>query len=107
MKKHFLFVGNSNIRGGEIVELLEDSEEIEARSAAFFPLTGTPITLESIRWANKIFVINEKEDLHKTQLLQRFPNAEEKEIIDLNLYQIDIKSKEFEKIVREKLEKHL
>ena len=90
MKKHFLFVGNSNIRGGEIVELLENHEEIEARSAAFFPLTGSPLTKESIRWANKIFVINEKEDLHKTQLLQRFPDAEEKKIVDLNLSMGDV-----------------
>ena len=107
MKRHFLFVGNSNIRGSKIVELLEDQEYIEARSAAFFPLTGTPLTLESIRWANKIFVLNERKDLHKTQLLQRFPDAEEKEIIDLNLPQVDLEDEEFKKIVRGKIKKFL
>lgn len=103
MKKHFLFIGTSGSRAEKIRDFLEDYENIEARAVALFPLMCTPLTSESIRWANKIFIINEKEELHKTQLLQRFPYAEEKEIIDLNLSRGDIEENFFDKKIKKYL----
>ena len=104
IKQHFLFISDSNLRGAKAAGLFDGNENIDARSAALFPLTGTPITNESIRWAGKIFVMNEKEELQKTQLLQKFPDAEDKEIIDLNLPKdISSSNPEFERILKERI----
>lgn len=86
-KKHFLFICTSSIDRSPCAEaLFEDSEEIEARSAGFFPIDSSKkITIEKIRWASTIFVMDERKEFHKTQLLQRFPEAEEKEIVVLNI----------------------
>lgn len=85
MKQHFLFIDISNARGSLAVDFFENTEDIEARTVGFFPLTGTKISKEAIDWANKIFVFNEKNELLKTQMLQKYPFADEKEIIDLNI----------------------
>ena len=104
MKQHFLFVCNSNLRGIRAASLFDDKEDIDARSVAFFPLTGTPITKDAIRWASKIFVFNEKDELQKTQLIQKFPDAEDKEIIDLDIPKgLSSGDLEFEKVLRKKI----
>ncbi len=104
MIQHFLFVCNSNLRGAKAATLFEDNEEIDARAAAFFPLTGTLISNEAIRWASKIFVFNEKDEMHKTQLLQKFPDAEDKEVIDLNMPKsLSSSDPDFERILRERI----
>ena len=106
MKKHFLFVCASGTRAGKIQEILENDEKIEVRCAGISPLFGTPLTIDSIRWAGKILVLNEKKEFHKTQLLQKFPEAEDKEIIDLNMPKIGISDPDFENIVRGKIIKY-
>lgn len=104
MKQHFLFISDSNIRGAKAANLFDNNENIDARSAALFPLTGTPITKESLRWAGKIFVMNEKEELQKTQLLQKFPDAEDKEVIDLNIPKgLLSNDPEFERLLKERV----
>ena len=104
IKQHFLFICDSNIRGAKAAELFDDNENIDARAAALFPLTGTPITKDALRWASKIFVFNEKDELQKTQLLQKFPDAEDKEIIDLNMpREISSSNPEFERLLMEKI----
>ena len=107
MEQHFLFICSSGARSKKAVELFEDNDNIETRCAGLFPLIGTNLTDEAIRWASKIFVMNEKEELHKTQLIDKIPDADEKEIIDLNMPQIPATDPEFENILREKLKDYL
>jgi len=87
MKKQFLFICTSSIGRSPTAEaLFEDSEKAEARSAGLFPVRDSKkITNQLIRWASTIFVMDEKHEFHKTQLLQRFPDAEDKEIIVLGI----------------------
>ncbi|MFQ5531356.1 MAG: phosphotyrosine protein phosphatase [Candidatus Nanoarchaeia archaeon] len=86
MKKHFLFICSANMRSRTAAELFENSEDVEARSAALTPFRNQDkITDNLIRWTGTIFVVNEKEEFHKTQLLQQFPDTEDKEIVDLNI----------------------
>ena len=105
MEQHFLFICSSGARSKKAAKIFED--DIETRCAGLFPLVGTNITNEAIKWASKIFVMNEKEELHKTQLLNKIQDANEKEIIDLNMPQISPTDSEFEKILREKLKDYL
>ena len=51
--------------------------------------------------------MNEKEELHKTQLLSKIPDSEEKEIIDLDMPQISQTDPKFEDILREKIKDYL
>tara|TARA_B100001971_G_scaffold212702_1_gene243599 strand:+ start:1566 stop:1889 length:324 start_codon:yes stop_codon:yes gene_type:complete len=107
MKQHFLFICSSGGRAKKASELFEDDDNIEARCVSLFPLVGSNITNESVKWANKIFVMNEKEELHKTQLLSKIPDSEEKEIIDLDMPQISQTDPKFEDILREKIKDYL
>ena len=109
MKKHYLFICTSNLdRSPCAANLFEDSEEVEARSAGFFPASeeSNPITREAIKWASVIFVMDERNEFHKTQLLQKFPEAEEKEIITLGIpNDLARNDPELEKLLKVRLEK--
>ena len=110
MKKHFLFIGRASIDRGPAAEaLFEDSEDVEARSAGFFPMDSSKeITREKIRWASTIFVMDERKEFQKMQLLQRFPEAEEKEIVVLGISNDFCRNDlELERLLRIKLEKFL
>jgi len=108
MKKHYLFICTASIDRSHCAEaLFENSEEIEARSAGFFPMDSSKnITMEKIKWASTIFVMDERTEFHKTQLLQKFPEAEEKEIIILGVSnEFARHDPELERLLRVGLEK--
>jgi len=107
MKKHYLFICTSSIDRSQCAKaLFENSEEIDARSAGFSPIDSSKqITKEKIRWASTIFVMDERNEFHKTQLLQRFPEAEEKEIIILGISNEFARyDEELERLLRVRLE---
>lgn len=86
MKKHFLFICNANMKAGVARDLFENSEHIEARSAAIYPFQDKDkITTELIRWAGIIFVMNNKKEFQKDLLSKQFPEIEDKEVVDLNI----------------------
>jgi len=108
MKKHYLFICTSSIDRSPAGEaIFEDSEEVEARSAGLHPVESSKaITKEKIKWASTIFVMDERNEFHKTQLLQKFPEAEEKEIIVLNVSnEFPRHNPELERLIRVKLDK--
>ncbi len=108
MLKHYLFLDYSNARGSRAIELLENNENIEFRTVAFHPLTGTKISQESIDWASKIFVFNEKDEKLKTQLLTKYPFADEKTIIDLDIStELSAGDEKFEEKLKEKMTPYL
>jgi len=107
MKQQFLFICTSCSERAPTAEaLFEDSDKVEARSAGLFPLRDShKITDQLIRWASKIFVMDERNEFHKTQLLQRFPDAEDKEIVVLDIpNNFTRNDPELERLLREKLE---
>lgn len=108
MKKHYLFICTSGIdRSSAAANIFENSEKIEARSAGFFPYDSSKeITKEKINWASTIFVMNEQTEFHKTQLLKRFPETKEKEIIILGIPN-DFKrhNEELDRLLKVKLER--
>ncbi len=108
MKKHYLFICTASIDRSPAAEaIFEDSEKVEARSAGFFPFDSSKaITKEKIKWASTIFVMDERNEFHKTQLLQKFPDTEEKQIIILRIpNEFRRYDEELNRLLRVKLEK--
>ena len=105
MKKHFLFISSSNLDRSKCAEaLFEESEKVEARSAGLhaFGQEANKVTNELIKWAGTIFVMDEKVERQKTQLLEKFPVAEGKEIMVLGIPR-DLEKEELKKVLKEKL----
>lgn len=107
MKKHFLFICTSNLDRSKCAEaLFKNSDKIEARSAGLFVFGqgANKVTNELIKWAGTIFVMDEKIERQKTQLLEKFPIAEGKEIMVLEISRdLSEDKQKLEKTLREKL----
>jgi predicted protein tyrosine phosphatase len=83
---HLLFVCTSGKRASVAAAIFEDSDNCEARAAGFNPINSSMnLTGEKVKWAGTIFVFDEKNEFHKMQLLRKFPDAEEKEIVVLGV----------------------
>ncbi|MFW6283003.1 MAG: phosphotyrosine protein phosphatase [Minisyncoccales bacterium] len=86
MKTKILFVCTANENRSVSAEnLFKNKENLEVSSAGVHPLSRKPLTQEIINWADIIVVMDEKRDNHKTILLQMYPNAKNKQIIDLDI----------------------
>jgi len=85
-KQHLLFVCTSNIDRSPAAEsLFENSEKYEAKSCGFWvDRDRIGITKELVSWADVFFVMDERNEEHKTYLLKKFPDLE-KEIIILDV----------------------
>ncbi len=87
MKKHLLFVCSSNLDRSPCAEsLFEKNKKFEAKSAGLW--TSKPaveLNKQLIEWADVIFVMDEIKEGHRTELLRRFPEAYDKEIIILDI----------------------
>ena len=85
-KQHLLFVCTSNIDRSPAAEsLFENSEKYEAKSCGFWvDRDRIGITKELVSWADVFFVMDERNEKHKTDLLKKFPDLE-KEIIILDV----------------------
>lgn len=86
MRTKILFICTGNLNRSPTAEaLLKNTENFEAKSAGVHHLSENPIKPELIKWADKIIVMNEKHDNHRTILLQMFPQAKTKPIVDLEI----------------------
>lgn len=107
-KQKLLFICTSNLDRSPCAEdLFKNSKEYEAKSAGFSPAEGsTKLSKQAIAWADIIFVMDERNEGHKTRLLREFPEAEEKEIIILNIPNILCRNDpELKEILKIRLEK--
>jgi len=86
--------------------LFQNSDKYEAKSAGLSELTENPVTNQTIKWAEIIFVMDERNEQHKTLLLEKFPQAEDKDIRILNIKNEFCRyDKELERLLRVKLER--
>jgi predicted protein tyrosine phosphatase len=84
-REHILFVCTANVdRSRTAEDLYCHDARYKVRSAGTAPFAATPISKELYEWADRIFVMNEKEDLHVTQLRLRFP-AIKRPVFDLDI----------------------
>ncbi|MEK6912887.1 MAG: phosphotyrosine protein phosphatase [Nanoarchaeota archaeon] len=107
MKTNLLFLCSANMDRSPCAEaLFENSLEFEAKSAGLSELTENPVTNKAIDWADIILVMDERNEGHKSILLEKFPKAKNKDIRILNISnEFSRYDKELERLLRVILEK--
>ncbi len=84
-REHILFVCTANVdRSRTAEDLYAEDPRYEVRSAGTAPFATTPLTRELMEWADRVFVMCEREDRHQTQIKLRFPGTD-RPVIDLDV----------------------
>jgi predicted protein tyrosine phosphatase len=84
-REHILFVCTANVdRSRTAEDLYRDDPRFEVRSAGTAPFAKTPLTRELMQWADRIFVMCEREDRHRTLIKLRFPDLD-RPVVDLDV----------------------
>jgi len=85
LRQHILFVCTANIdRSRTAEDLYREDPRYEVRSAGTAPFAAQPVSRELLEWADRVFVMCEREDRHATHLKLRFPGLA-RPIVDLDL----------------------
>ena len=83
--ERILFVCTANLdRSPTAQDLYADDPRYEVRSAGVAPFAAVPLTRDLLLWADRVFVMNEREDRHRTLIRVRFPEVE-RPIVDLGV----------------------
>ena len=84
-REHILFVCTANVdRSRTAEDLYGNDPRFDVRSAGTAPFAETPLTRELLLWADRVFVMCEREDRHHTQIKLRFPGLD-RPVIDLDV----------------------
>jgi predicted protein tyrosine phosphatase len=84
-RERILFVCTGNVdRSRTAEDLYRDDPRYEVRSAGTAAFATTPVTRELLRWADRVFVMCEELDRHRSILKARFPELE-RPIVDLGV----------------------
>jgi predicted protein tyrosine phosphatase len=84
-REKILFVCTANVdRSRTAEDLYKDDPRFEVRSAGTAPFANNPVDRELLRWADRIFVMSEREDGHQSLLRFRFPDVH-RPVVDLDI----------------------
>jgi predicted protein tyrosine phosphatase len=84
-REHILFVCTANVdRSRTAEDLYQADERFEVRSAGLAPFATVPLTRDLLLWADRVFVMNEREDQHRTLIRIRFPDVD-RPLVDLDI----------------------
>ena len=84
-RERILFVCTANVDRSPTAEFLYLGDpRYEVHSAGTAPFATNPITREMLVWADRVFVMNEREDRHRTLLRMRFPDVN-RPLVDLDI----------------------
>jgi len=84
-RERILFVCTANVdRSRTAEDLYRNDARYEVQSAGTAPFATTPVTRDLLLWADRIFVMSEREDRHHTQIKLRFPQLDAS-IVDLDV----------------------
>ena len=84
-RERILFICTANIdRSPTAEELYDGDTRFEVRSAGVAPFARVPLTRDILLWADRVFVMNEREDQHRTLIRIRFPDVD-RPIVDLDV----------------------
>lgn len=84
-RQRILFVCTANVdRSRTAEDLYSRDPRYEVLSAGTAAYARTPVTREILLWADRVFVMSERQDRHGTLLRQRFPEVE-KPMVDLDV----------------------
>jgi len=85
VKERILFVCTANIdRSRTAEDLYRHDPRYEVLSAGTAPYATTPLTRDLLLWADRVFVMCEREDRHRTLIRMRFPGID-RPIVDLDV----------------------
>jgi predicted protein tyrosine phosphatase len=82
-REHFVCTANVD-RSRTAADLYRDDERYEIRSAGVAPFATVPLTRDLLLWADRVFVMNEREDRHRTLIRVRFPGVD-RPVVDLDV----------------------
>jgi predicted protein tyrosine phosphatase len=84
-RERILFLCTANVdRSPTAEDLYRADTRYEVRSAGIAPFARRQLTLDDLLWADRVFVMCEREDRHLTALKARFP-AFDRPVIDLDV----------------------
>lgn len=84
-REHVLFVCTANIdRSRTAEDLYRADPRYEVRSAGVAPFATVSVTRDLLLWADRVFVMSEREDQHRTLLRIRFPDVD-RPTVDLDV----------------------
>lgn len=84
-REHILFVCTANIdRSPTAEDLYRDDQRYRVLSAGVAPFARVPLTRELLLWADRVFVMSEREDRHLTLIRMKFPELR-RPIVDLDV----------------------
>jgi len=84
-RERILFVCTANVdRSRTAEDLYAEDPRYEVRSAGVAPFAAVPVTRDILLWADRVFVLNEHEDQHRTLIRIRFPDVD-RPIVDLDV----------------------
>ena len=84
-RQRILFVCTANVdRSRTAEDLYRADPRYEVLSAGTGAFARTPVTREMLLWADRVFVMSEREDRHRTLLRLRFPEVE-RPVVDLDV----------------------
>ena len=85
LPERILFVCTANVdRSPTAEDLYTDDDRYEVRSAGVAPFATVPLTRDLLLWADRVFVMNEREDQHRTIIRIRFPDVD-RPVVDLEV----------------------
>ena len=84
-RQRILFVCTANVdRSRTAEDLYRADPRYEVLSAGTGAFARTPVTREMLLWADRVFVMSEREDRHHTPLKLRFPGVD-RPVVDLDV----------------------
>jgi protein-tyrosine phosphatase len=85
LPERILFVCTANVDRSQTAEdLYRGDERYEVLSAGVAPFATVPLTRDLLLWADRVFVMNEREDQHRTLIRIRFPDVN-RPVVDLDI----------------------
>jgi protein-tyrosine phosphatase len=83
--ERILFVCTANIdRSRTAEDLYKHDPRYEVQSAGVASFATTPITRDLLLWADRVFVMSERDDQHQTLIKLRFPEVD-RPVVDLGI----------------------
>jgi protein-tyrosine phosphatase len=84
-RERILFVCTANVdRSRTAEDLYRQDDRYEVRSAGVAPFATVVVTRDLLLWADRVFVMNEREDQHRTLIRIRFPDVD-RPLVDLDV----------------------
>ena len=68
-KKKLLFICNNNLVRSKAAEfIMKKNKKFDVKSAGLSPWADVPVSNQSIKWADEIFVMDEEHEFQKSRL---------------------------------------